>query len=333
MRDPLATRPIMAVRSADPVLLGHVRAVVSWFDADLVVRPPGAPPPPADIHLDAADERSSGDPPWVSRTGGLAVGLTDRPGVIGVPASPERLADAITGALAARAGRRIGVVGARGGAGASVLAALVARQVAALGRSTALVDLAGGLDVLLSIEDEPGPRWADLAPSDGPYPAAGLLGVLPRWAHAAVLASDARGLPSAQLAHEVVATISDAVRVVVCDLGRGRGVIPECDTIVVVTTAEPTSVVGVAEVRERLERAETLAAPQVVLAVRAGPGDAIGPDDLARACGLPLAGTVPHSRVLRGDLAHGVGPGDRRRSALVRSSSRLVRQLGVERPA
>jgi hypothetical protein len=75
----------------------------------------------------------------------------------------DRLLDAASGPAG---GRVVGVVGGRGGAGASTLAVTLALASARRRLRTVLVDgdpLGGGLDLLLGAEDLPGLRWADLA--------------------------------------------------------------------------------------------------------------------------------------------------------------------------
>ena len=63
----------------------------------------------------------------------------------------------------------LGVVGARGGVGASTLAAALAAR-GARRTASVLVDLdaaAPGLDLLVGLEDDPGVRWPDLAGAAG----------------------------------------------------------------------------------------------------------------------------------------------------------------------
>lgn len=358
---------VVAVRSARPELLEHVQEVVTWFDAEILVRPPGSPPPPADVHIDVPDEGAPGDPPWFPGGGGIAVGTVERPGVLCLPGDAEELADAVAAVLAVAGGRTIGVVGARGGAGTSVVTALLARTAASSGRPCAIVDLAGGLDVLLGIEDEPGPRWGDLGLEAGPYPGARLAAVLPAWGRVRLLTADARGIPAPSLVPSVTAALGEVASVVVCDLGRGEGVLPRCDAVVVVTTAEPTSVAGVARVlgslRDRagadraganraggagaageVDRAggglrcsprvsgrlgHPTGVPEVFLAVRMQPDVPVPAHEVAQACGLPLAVALPHARRLGADLARGVAPGDRRRSGIVRAVRHLALVAGA----
>lgn len=327
---------VVALRTADRGLAGHVAEVVAWWEGNLVVRPPGAPPPPADVHIDSVTEREPGDPPWSRGRGIAVVGATGSAGSAGPVASaasadgpgpsaairlPERagdLADAIAAELAARTSRTVGVLSARGGAGGSVTAALLARALVDRGGSAALVDLSGGLEHLLALEDEPGPRWADLDDASAPFVGSQLAGLLPRWAQVPVLAPDGRGGVSAVDA--ALAALRESVSVVVLDAGRRRPAVT-CDSLLIVTTPEPAAVLGARELA-----AEALAAglADVRLVLRRHPRVEADPREVADICGVPLAAVLPHARLLTSDLARGVAPGDRRRSRLVRAARALA---------
>src|SRR5579862_4108186 len=95
----------------------------------------------------------------------------------------------------------IGVVGGRGGVGASLFTAVLSAVGARRGHSgrSVLVDLeavAGGIDVLLGVEGVPGPRWSGLRLAGGYLQPSLLAGGLPRWGPVSVLAADL--LPSAE---------------------------------------------------------------------------------------------------------------------------------------
>ncbi|WP_367133324.1 septum site-determining protein Ssd [Saccharothrix sp. HUAS TT1] len=112
----------------------------------------------------------------------LALGVEQ---VLELPAGQERLravlADAAEGGPVAD-GRVLAVLGARGGAGASVLSVAVGQAVSALGGQGLLVDcdpLGGGLDVLLGAEGQEGLRWPTLQLTGGRVPVAALRSALP----------------------------------------------------------------------------------------------------------------------------------------------------------
>ncbi|MEU8758587.1 septum site-determining protein Ssd [Streptomyces sp. NPDC048659] len=92
--------------------------------------------------------------------------------VLTLPGDETRLVDRIADAAegTGRQALTVGVIGGRGGAGASTLACALALGAARAGRRTLLVDgdpLGGGLDVLLGGEREEGRRWPDFAASKG----------------------------------------------------------------------------------------------------------------------------------------------------------------------
>ncbi len=97
---------------------------------------------------------------------------------------------------ATRAGRCLAVVGTAGGVGTSTFAAALARQLA----PSVLVDarpLAGGLDLLLGLEDAPGARWPDLRLGTGTVEAADVRRALPATPEGVAVLSGARSTDGA----------------------------------------------------------------------------------------------------------------------------------------
>lgn len=332
---------MVAVRSADTRLLAAVQDVVGWLDGELVACAVGTAPVPAHVHVDSWAERSPGDPSWgpgVIRvtTGGADGGAPTVGGEAGGEAAPlvlpeqaGELADALAMRAASASSVVVGVLGAKGGVGASVTAALLARAVSEAGRSAGLVDLCGGLDVMLGIEGAPGPRWADLTAEAGPFPAASLVANLPRWVRVSVLAADARGTPDPASFAGVLGAVRRACRVVVLDLPRSASldVLARCDVLLVVSGIDAASAAGLAAFTQRV--APSGAAPIMLVRREARAVAAAEPADLARWCGLRLGATLPHCATLRGDLARGLGPGERGRAALTRATRALAKDLGL----
>ena len=109
----------------------------------------------------------------------------------------DRLADTVDGGL--DQATTIGVIGARGGAGASTVAAALGLTAARGGVRALLVDadaLGGSLELVVGCESEPGLRWPDVASTQGRVGAAALRAALPSRDGLAVLSwrrtSDAR---------------------------------------------------------------------------------------------------------------------------------------------
>lgn len=232
-------------------------------------------------------------------------------------------------------GGLVRVVGARGGAGATTFAALVARSVAAT-RPVVLVDvglLGGGTEVVLGIEDAPGARWADLAAVQGELDPADLDGVLPHWGDVHVLGPDRRGAPDAL---DALAAVLDALRragrTVVMDVPAAALADPRVRTActwprsrtrdVLVTTQDlPGVAAGLA--------VAPLVAPDAALVLRARRSSRVAPAEAAHVLGLGCLGVLADERGLAGAIERGLGPVVRRRGQLARAAQRVAGLLDV----
>lgn len=204
----------------------------------------------------------------------------------------------------------VGVVGARGGVGASTFGALLAARLARR-TATALVDLAGGagLDVLLGLENRPGPRWPDLVGA-GELPGEQVLDVLPRWGPCAVLSSDRHrpGATDPASVEDLVATLAPATGALVLDLDRGdvlagRAPVGWCDLVALVVGRDLASVGGALALRAALGPV----AARTGLAVRSAPGS-LSVTEVTQAVGLPLLCRAPHERGLGAAAERGALP-------------------------
>ncbi len=208
-------------------------------------------------------------------------------------------------------GRVIGVCGARGGVGASVLAAGLARVGSRRG-PVALVDLdagGGGLDVLLGIEELTGPRWPDLRLARGVVPGAEVLGLLPLWGQVSVLSADRRrpAPPAADVVCDVVTSLAEHADVVL-DLARlhdAADLAARCDDVVLLVTGDVPAVAGASAVLGRLGPGRV---PRLVVRT----GGALDAGTVGRALGLPVAHELRPDRTLPGAVLHGAGPCGRR---------------------
>lgn len=218
----------------------------------------------------------------------------------------------------------VGVVGARGGVGASTLAALVASR-ASRRTATTLVDLdeaAGGIDVLVGLEEETGARWPDLAHARGDVDGRDVVALLPRWGRVAVLSADRSrpGPVDASTAVDVVGALARASGCVVVDLGRaaalaGHPVVGMCDRVALVAGRDLRSVAGALALREALGEAS-------VGLVQRGPAPGgLGTDEVAEAVGLPVlwAGRADRGVARAGEqgLVPSRGPAGRAASAVL----------------
>ncbi|REE97091.1 septum site-determining protein Ssd [Thermomonospora umbrina] len=205
------------------------------------------------------------------------------------------------------------VVGGRGGAGASVLSAMLSLAGARNGLRTLLMDgdpLGGGIDLVLGQEATPGSRWPDLADRRGRLSADTLRRSLPAVDELSVL-SWPRG-DAEPLTADAMNTVLDAARrgfdLVVIDLARDPGeteriALRAADHTVLVVPAELRATAAADRVAARLRRDTD----DVRLIIRGPSPGGLSGDVIAEALELPLAGVFQEDRHLpaaveRGDL-------------------------------
>ncbi|GAA2507671.1 septum site-determining protein Ssd [Streptomyces gobitricini] len=234
----------------------------------------------------------------------------------------DRIADVAEGA--GRQALTVGVIGGRGGAGASTLACALAVTAAREGRRTMLVDgdpLGGGIDVLLGGEQAEGLRWPDLAAARGRVAGGALEESLPSLRGLRVLSWD-RG-ESAAISPEAMRSVLAAARrrggVVIVDLPRRVDdatveALAQLDLGLLVVPAELRAVAGAKRVA-----AEVGTVLRELRVVVRGPY-AAGVDDqwVAEVLGLPLVGELPVEPGLEAALDAGAPPGGSARSPLGR---------------
>lgn len=244
------------------------------------------------------------------------------------------LADATTGGPGN--GRLITVIGACGGAGASVLAAALAATADTRGRRVLLADCdpwGPGLDVVLGVEDK-GVHWRSLAAPTGRLSAADLHAALPRLAVGAgrisLLCPDRR-LPEPvdpDVAEVVINSGRRAGDLMVADLARtideaaGRLLAMADLTLLVV----PSDVRGsFAAVRMTHRLAELGVHPELV--VRGPSPGGIGADDISAAVGLPVLVRMRPQPGIAQTLETGRVPGLDRRGPLATAAGRALDRL------
>ncbi|QOQ37996.1 hypothetical protein [Trueperella pecoris] len=226
-------------------------------------------------------------------------------------------------------GKVLGVIGAHGGAGTSTLAAWIAR-ILAEEEECALVDVnpaSAGIDHLLAIDAEPGQRWADLTGS-GAILAGRLAGVLPQWHGVKVVSADDRGgVPGAHEGIAVVGALAQVHAWTVLDLPASaslasspdRGLIDWCDALVLVTRPDAVSLAHAAARRVVLGKAPIVVAMTV--------GSKSEAAHIAEAIGATQVLPMRAVRNPRGDVDHGVAPGDRKKSGVDRDVRVVVERV------
>lgn len=243
----------------------------------------------------------------------------------------DRIADVAEGV--GRPALTVGVLGGRGGAGASTLACALAVTSAREGRRTLLVDadpLGGGLDVLLGGEGVEGLRWPAFAASRGRVGGGALEESLPELHALRVLSWD-RGDSVAIPPQAVRAVLAAARRrggAVVVDLPRriDEGVaeaLAQLDLGVLVVPADLRAIAAAGRVASSVG----MVLRDLRVAVRGPYAPGLDDREVARLLGLPLVGEVPVEPPL---LDGGVPPGASPRGPLARFCSAFWARVPVE---
>lgn len=246
--------------------------------------------------------------------------------VLRLPDAESWLVDQIANAAegVGRPALTVGVIGGRGGAGASTLACALAVTAARAGRRTLLIDgdpLGGGIDVLLGGERAEGMRWPDFAHSKGRVGGGALEESLPALHGLRVLSwgrEDSVVIPP-QAMKAVLAAARRLGGVVVVDLPRrvdesAAEALAQLDLGLLVVPGELRAVAAAKRV------ASTAGMVLGDLRVVARGPYAAGLDErwVAQALDLPLAGELPLESGLLAAQDDGVPPGSGARGPLAR---------------
>ena len=250
-------------------------------------------------------------------------------------------------------GRMIGVVGACGGAGASVVAACVAGGLRRGGERATLVDLdaqAPGIELLLGSDTGRGARWPDLVEARGEVEGAGVVAALPRWGSVPVLSGRATSAPpDDDVVLDVCRGLVRAGETLVLDLPRpgawgsatrrGAGAAAEapgddglavrtllarCDCALLAVPLTLPATVGAQRVRDALRAAGT---SDVRVVVRGPAPGAVDEDDVAAALGLPVIASMGRDSTLARAVERGDGPTTAYRSTLGRFAAETAAAL------
>jgi secretion/DNA translocation related CpaE-like protein len=230
-------------------------------------------------------------------------------------------------------GRTLAVIGGRGGAGTSILAAGLATTAVRTGYRTLLIDadpLGGGLDLVLGWEQIGGLRWPALAGADGRVDPPTLLSALPHRGDLVLLSFDRDESPGVPI--EAMAATLDAARrgrdVIVADLPRHV----DDAAVLALQAADRTLLVVPAELRATASAARTAATvaahcENIAVVVRGPAPGKLRAREIARVLGLPLAGTLrPETAVCQG-IERGTAPTADGKGALAGLCRRLVDDL------
>ncbi|GAA4218287.1 septum formation initiator [Actinocatenispora rupis] len=310
-------------RSASLVVIG-VDAASSCVRAKLPYR--------SDVVLVArvSDGAESADDPAFQAAGALGADH-----VVVLPAAAAWLTERFGSAGTARRDEApvIGVIGGRGGAGASVLAAGLAISAARVGRRPMLVDadpLGGGVDLLLGWESTAGLRWPELSAARGRVDVAALYGELPRRGELVVVSWD-RGDTLDLPVEAMEATLGAGRRgsdLVVVDLPRHLDepavrAAQVADEVLMVVTADIRGCASAARMAAQI--GPHCRALRVV--VRGPAPGRLRVADVGQALGLPVAGSLRPEPDLAVALEDGEPPAGSGKGPLAEFCERLVAEL------
>ena len=350
---PASLQPRPLAVTADPDLLDELLRVAAAAGVELDVaaeagpaRPPWAGAPLVLVGADAASVCARGGLP--RRSGVVLVALdTDDPqlwrhaldlgaeSVLLLPRDEPRVVSLLADALEGIADPApvIGVIGGRGGAGATTLATALAVTAAEQGRRALLVDadpLGGGIDLALGGELLHGLRWPDLTQAHGRISSAALAAALPSADGLAVLSCDRHGggrIPVEAMRSVLAAGVRGA-DVLVVDLPR------HLDAAAAEALAAATLVLVVVPGEVRASAAAVAVAatvaphcPDVRVVVRGPSPSGLSAAAVADALALPLAGELRSESAVPRALERGDVPTARRRGPLAVLSARLLDEV------
>ncbi|MFB4305099.1 septum site-determining protein Ssd [Actinomadura sp. GTD37] len=228
------------------------------------------------------------------------------------------------------------VVGARGGAGASVLAAALGLAAAGQGLRTLLVDadpFGGGIDLMLGLEEHEGVRWHDLAERRGRLNTAALHETLPRAGDLSVL-SWRRGEP-VPVSDEAVRALLDAAArgfdLVIADVPRypgdvGRAALRAADVTFLLVPAEVRATVAADGLAAALRRDTA----DLRLVVQGPAPGGLTPDAVAHALDIPSAGAFERDRRLPAATDEGALERACRRGPLPDFCAKILADLALQ---
>ncbi|MFF2729259.1 septum site-determining protein Ssd [Streptomyces sp. NPDC058008] len=246
--------------------------------------------------------------------------------VLRLPDSEGWLVDQIANAVegVGRSALTVGVMGGRGGSGASTLACALAVTAARSGRRTLLIDgdpLGGGIDVLLGGETCEGMRWPDFARSKGRLGGGALEESLPALHGLRVLSwgRDDQVVVPPQAMRSVLAAARRLGGVVVVDLPRrvDESVVEALAQLDVGLLVVPGELRAVAAA-QRVASAARMVLDDLRVVARGPYAAGLDEQWVAQSLGLPLMGDLPAEAGLPSARDSGEPPGGNARGALAR---------------
>lgn len=223
----------------------------------------------------------------------------------------------------------IGVIGASGGIGASLLASLIATDYAESKHSVLLTELSktsGGLDVLWGIEENRGLRWSDLAGNNRLFFNQDFLRALPSSNGVAILSTDAKNLNVEFEITNKIEQMQKCVDVLIIDLAKPENpdftkAIEICDEVIFMVGSTIRSVSAANQLK--------LIYPKLLkskLVVRNLAGTSLAALNIAKTLDLTLVGEITSDLKIVEQLEQGISPAQISTSSI----SKTIADIRVE---
>lgn len=212
-----------------------------------------------------------------------------------------------------RSSRVIGVLGATGGLGTSLIASSLASLFAQTNKSVVLAETnfcSGGLDVLWGIEDSKGTRWADLIYPSGRIAPQDLYRSLPKVSGVSILSTDSQDGRTPTNYSELLNDLAQAVDILIVDLAKSLDtsaveLLESCTDLVMVTGSTIRSTSATNQLMQLIPK---LASAKLV--VRMIPGTGLDSLNVSKTLGLELLGSVATDQKVVEHLEQGLNPSD-----------------------
>lgn len=257
----------------------------------------------------------------------LDLGVT---AVVRPPGQPGWLADLVASSLpVADSGTVVGVLGCRGGAGASVFVCALGMAAVRAGHTPYLLDLdpcSCGLPVVLGDDSATGLTWDQVSAGTGRIPASSLQDTIGRVEGAGLLSFAEDQICDVDAA--VVLAVMEAARactpITVVDLARAdtaaqREALSRCDRVFMLVPADVRSVRSAQRAITRIPHCEVV--------VRGPNPGGLVVSDIAAALDTPVIAAIAAERGLDARLERGEPPGWRARTALGRAGTGILREV------
>jgi secretion/DNA translocation related CpaE-like protein len=225
----------------------------------------------------------------------------------------------------------IGVLGASGGVGTSLLASCLAGQFA-VSNQVVLVETnscSGGLDVLWGIEEQSGSRWPELITSAGKILAADVIKSLPSVGQVSILSSDSQNAELPKNLTSQIQDLTNSTQVIVIDLpscesSDFRKLLELCSEIIITvgSTIRSTNAVN-----QLLQKFPELTSAKIV--IRTLPGTGLESLSIAKTLGLPLIGQIPTDHKITEYLEQGISPSQLPSSQYQKAISEIFENLEI----